>query len=79
MTYTVKYRKLGSFFWKTVKRVQGDMIGNPQEFGASIRVLILEDESRLEIPADKTEFRYSPARHRVLLKNMEATSGQKLG
>lgn len=79
MTYTVKYRKLGSFFWKTVKKVTADMVGNPQEFAASVRILILEDDTRLEIPADKTEFKYSPARHKIILKNLEQSSGQKLG
>lgn len=79
MTYTVKYRNVGSFFWKTVKKVKADMVGNPQEFAASIRILILEDDTRLEIPADKVEFKYSPERHKLILSNMEKQSGQKLG
>lgn len=79
MTYTVKYRKLGSFLWKTVKNVVADSVGDPNEFAASIRILILQDDSRMEIPADKTEFRYSPTRHKIILKNLETQSGQKLG
>lgn len=79
MTYTVKYRKLGAFLWKTIKKVKGDSVGNPQEFAASVRILILEDDSRVELPLDKLEFKFSPDRHKLIMKNMEAQSGQKLG
>lgn len=79
MTYTIKYRKLGSFFWTAVKKVKADMVGNPQEFAASVRILILEDDTRIEIPADKIEIKYSPERHKIILKNMEQSSGQKIG
>ncbi len=79
MTYTVKYRKTGAFFWRTIKNVKGDSVGNPQEFAAAVRILILEDDSRVELPLEKFEFKYCPKRHKLIVQNMEAQSGQKLG
>ena len=78
MLYTVKYRKVGSFFWTTVKKVKGDSVGNREEFGYPVRVLILENDRRLEISANDTEFLFSEDRHKLILSNMEKNSGQRL-
>lgn len=75
-TYTVRYRKNGAFFWSTVRRVKGDL--NTVREGLQCRVLILHDETRLEIPALSHEFRFSKERHLIILKKMEAEAGQKL-
>jgi len=61
VSYEVKYRKLGSFFWKTLKAVKGDMILKP-EAGVAVRVFLMQDESRVEIPAELCEFKFSKER-----------------
>lgn len=75
MTYTVRYRRKGSFFWRTVKCVKGDLL--PQDL-PGFRVLIREDESRLEIPIDGTEFEFCARRFLVIRQKMEQEAGQKL-
>jgi hypothetical protein len=76
MTYEVKYRACGSFFWKKIKRVKADLILSKES--APVRVLILEDESRLEIPIANNEFCFSKERFLVILKSQEKESGQKM-
>jgi hypothetical protein len=46
--------------------------------GLQVRVFILENDERLEIPALSYEFWYSKDRHMSILKNMEKESGQKI-
>lgn len=76
MIYSVKYRKVGSFFWTKLKRVKGDSTLVAE--GLSVRVFMLDDETRLEIPALTNEFVFSKERHLTVLKNMEREAGQKL-
>jgi len=66
-TYTVKYRKINSFFWTTVKNVKGDFVA--QDLTGTPRVLILEDDSRIEIPVDSMMFKFSKERA-ILLENL---------
>jgi hypothetical protein len=75
MIYTVKYRKCGSFFWRKIK-VKGDLTMVAE--GLQVRVFILENDERMEIPALSHEFWFSKERHMSILKNMEKESGQKL-
>ena len=73
-TYIVKYKTKGSFFYKKVKKVQGDhTMESPFR-----RVLTLEDETRLEIPMEGTEWEFSKDRFIVIKKNMEKESGQDI-
>lgn len=74
MTYTVYYRLKSSKFWQTVKNVKGDGLlpGNAH------RYLILQDESRLEIPMEGTEFKFSRERFLIIKQNMEKESGLSL-
>jgi hypothetical protein len=76
MIYTVKFRKSGSFFWSKIK-VKGDL--SMMQEGLAMRVFILENDARVEIPALSYEFWFSKERHLSILKNMEKESGQKIG
>ena len=76
MTYTVKYKKKFDIFWSKIKKVKGDLIIN--EYNYPVRVLILEDETRIEIPLFETIFQFSKERFIVIKQNMEKESGQKL-
>jgi hypothetical protein len=49
-----------------------------REDGLAMRVFVLEDETRIEIPALSHEFFFSKDRFLVVTKNMEAAAGQKL-
>ena len=69
MTYSVKYRLKGQWFWRRVKRVKGDLV--PNDLGVVSRVLILENEERIEIPMEGTEFRFSTERFLVIKQSME--------
>lgn len=76
MLYTVKYKKVGDFFWSTIKKVKGDYIAN--DISTKPRVLILEDETRVEIPTEGVVFKFDVNRHLCILKNMEKESRQKV-
>lgn len=74
MTYTVKYKLKNSLFWNKIKRVSGDLF--VQE--SKCRCFILDDETRLEIPFDGTQFIFSKDRFLVIKKNMEREVGQNI-
>lgn len=76
MTYTVKVKKIGSLFWKTYKRVKGDFIF--KEGNDAARVLIFEDESRLEIPLAGHSFLFCSRRFLSIKSQMEKEAGQAL-
>ena len=75
MIYTVKFRKSGAFFWSRIK-VKGDL--SMASEGLQVRVFVLENDERMEIPALSHEFWFSKERHMSILKNMEKESGQKI-
>lgn len=53
MLYTIWYKKPGRIFWHKVKDVEGDTIietGKGQ--GLPVRVIVLANKTRLEIPMD---------------------------
>lgn len=76
MTYKVYYKLKGQWFWRKVSKVKGDLIANDVTFKP--RVLILHDETRIEIPTDGTLFKFSKDRFLVIKQNMEKESGQKI-
>ena len=76
VTYSVKYRKVGSFFSRKIKKVKGDFIATDVE--GKPRVLILDNESRIEVPTVGMEFEFSYERFLLIKQNMEAESGTKL-
>jgi len=77
MTYTVKYRRKGRFFWTSIKRVKADLIAN--DVVGNPRVFILDDETRIEVPTgDGLEIKFSGERFLVIKQNMEKTAGQTI-
>lgn len=76
MTYTVEYKLRGEWLWKKVQRVKGDLVA--QDLGVPMRVFILDDETRIEIPVDGTQFRFCPRRFLTIKQNMEKEAGQVL-
>jgi hypothetical protein len=88
MTYIVKYKKIGSFFWQSIKNVKGDGFieggftagPNNQAIGATkdIRWFVLDDETRIEIPVSGLIFKFSPGRFLHIKNQMERESGQRM-
>jgi hypothetical protein len=74
--YSVKYRKHGAIFWHKLRNVKGDLTLAKE--GLAVRVFILEDETRIEIPALTSEIIFSKERHATILKKLESEAGQKL-
>lgn len=81
--YTVKYKKIGSFFWKKLKSVKGDGFvenGYNVAIGTTknIRWFVLKDETRIEIPCEKMIFKFSPNRFILTCQQMNKEAGQKI-
>jgi len=77
MVYSVRYKKFGSLFWKTVKNVEGDTIMDHVGQALPVRVLLLADKSRIEIPMDCI-IKFSKERFYDIQKQMEKEAGQKI-
>ena len=75
MTYTAKYKLKHQWFWRTVKNIKGDIL--PKDI-PGIRVLILSDEQRVEIPLLDTMFWFSAERFTVIKKQMEKEAKQSI-
>lgn len=76
MTYTVKYKRKGALFWRKLTNVKGDLI--PADLGSALRVFILEDETRIEVPIEGTEFRFCSKRFLSIKQQMEREAGQSI-
>lgn len=86
--YTVKYKKIGSFFWKKLKSVKGDgFVENGYDTGynkvdirttKNIRWFVLKDETRVEIPCEGIIFKFSPKRFILTCQQMNKEAGQKI-
>jgi hypothetical protein len=74
MTYTVKYKKVGSWVSKTLRNVKGDGF---VEHGNS-RFFVLSDESRVEVPTAGMEFCFSKDRFIAIRKAMEVQTGHPI-
>jgi hypothetical protein len=82
MLYTVYYKQPGGLFWRKLKRVKGDTIYRDDSLGGTkmpipVRVLILEDETRLEIPCSMI-IRFSRERFFSIKQKMESEAGQAI-
>jgi len=73
MLYSVHYKKVDSFFWKKINKVKGDFIA--QDLPNSPRVLVLDNESRIEIPVHDMMFKFSQERFFLIKKNMDTEAG----
>jgi len=90
MTYTVKFKLIQRFFWQKLKNVKADgfVEGGPLTAGPDgttirpankeIRYFILDDESRIEIPAHNHLFIFSKERFLSIKINMDKESGQSI-
>jgi hypothetical protein len=74
MTYTVRYRREGQWFWRKLHRVKGDGF---IEAGTH-RFFICEDETRHELPIAGTVFEFSNGRFLSIKQRIERETGQKL-
>lgn len=74
-TYFCKYKLQGDMFWNTQENIKGDFIAEDLK---NTRVLVLSDETRLEIPIEGTLFKFSNGRFLAIKKNMEAQTGQTI-
>ena len=73
MTYTVKYKLSNQWLWRTIKQVKGDGI---LEHGQS-RFIILDDETRFEIPITAM-FKFCSKRFLSIKQQMETETGQAI-
>ena len=76
MLYSVKYKGLKDFLWKTVKNVKGDFIAS--DLPGNPRVLVLDNEARIEIPVTGMMFMFSQERFMLIKSNMDKEAGQKI-
>lgn len=77
MNYTVYYKKIGDLFWKKINNVKGDIIAT--DLPHPTRVVLLDDESRVEIPmGNDMLFKFSKERFISIKKNMEKEAGQTI-
>ena len=74
ITYTVKYRKSGTLFWRTITRVKGDCFVP----STSIMQFIREDESLTEINLSDHEVAYSKERYLSIVDRMNREAGQPI-
>ena len=74
ITYTVKFKKYNSPFWKKIEKVKGDGL---TENGMS-RFFILENETRIEIPCQNIIFEFSKERYFLIKERMENEAGQDI-
>lgn len=75
MTYSVRYKNRGALFWTKLKNVKGDFM--PADI-PGFRVFILDDESRIEVPIEDTEFRFCSKRFLSIKQQMEREAGQPI-
>lgn len=83
MLYSVSYKKPGALFWKTIKNVEGDLMLADDRPGGSnhalpVRVLILADKTRIELPMNGVIIKFSPQRFYDSVKRAEAETGVSL-
>lgn len=75
MTYTVRYRRPGQWFWRRLKGVKGDGILFGQGGGvAPMRYFILADDSRIELPMSMM-FLFDSGRCRMIEEEIRREAG----
>jgi hypothetical protein len=71
--YTCYYK--GKFFWHKIKKVKGDFIAK-ENF--NIRILILEDETSIQIPVNNRIIKFSKERFYATKEKMSQEAGQEV-
>jgi len=77
MTYEVKYKRRGQWFYRTINKVKGDGLIFDNGGVAYMRFFVTEDEVRYEVPTDAV-FIFSKGRFFSILENTKKESGQDL-
>jgi len=77
MVYQAKVKSPNGIFWHKYRRVKGDLAYETKTGTLPVRVLILDDETRVEIPMSWAIV-FSPARFAFVHKQMEKESGTAL-
>lgn len=76
MTYSLKYKRPGQWFWRTIKNVKGDSFVTDPGIVIS-RLIIDENEVRYEIPVDAV-FVFSKNRFFSVLAKKQAETGVEI-
>ena len=71
--YKCKYKLKGHIFWRTIKRVKGDLYDTK----SNIKIIICEDESQYHFPPDTT-FWFSKRRFLSITERAESQAGQAI-
>ena len=77
MMYSVKYKKIGSWFYKKLANIKGDGLMF-RDAGIPYRFFIINDETRIEIPMNDMIFVFSKERFITIKTQMESQVGQKI-
>ncbi len=72
-TYTVKYKLKGQWFFRTLKRIAGDLVDH--QMPTAPRALFTDKDERIEIPTEGTIFRFSRERYEIIDETMKKESG----
>lgn len=75
MLYSLSYRLKNQIFWRTIKNVAGDHPAS--DLPVATRVVMLADNTRLEIPMDGTLFKFSPERFELTKQFNELNNKNK--
>lgn len=78
MIYSVKLVHVPTETSVKYTKVKGDFVGQASDGLAGLRVLILENDTRVEYPISEYIAEFSKERFDVLRQNMEKEAGQKL-
>lgn len=79
MTYSVKYRKIGSIFWRKIQNIKGDGICvDPKNNMIPYRFFITEREERIEVSMHGMEFFFNSDRFLKTKTEMEKEVGHRI-
>lgn len=78
MKYTVKLTPAAGGKSITYNNIVGDLPGKPEEGMGGVRILILDDNTRVEVPGTQYLITFSPDRFKILHKNMQREAGQPI-
>lgn len=79
MTYTVKYKRIGSLFWNKLSGLRGDGLCTDHKGNIlPIRFFITDKEERLEVSTENMIFYFDTNRYLRTKMEMEKEVGHKL-
>ena len=77
ITYTVRYKKLGWWFWRKLRNVEADGYVFIQQAGTfNIRYFLLADKTRVEIPTQDVLFQFDKDRFNASKENLNRETGR---